>query len=303
MLTRHHFKGLNEIMNQQLLPDFEQSEQDLVNMALAMPLESKIPKSIGLLQMYERKSIEMHKNGYYLAFSGGKDSEVIKQLAKEAGIKYEAFYNLTTIDPPELVRHIKKHHPEVLWNRQKMNMTHAVYATSVGMPTRQARWCCKEYKEGGGNDRIKILGVRIAESKRRSKIWKEFVISTKYKSTTLAPICYWTDEDVWAFIRSRNLPYCELYDQGFTRLGCIGCPQASDKDRAAQFARWPKYESMWKKACFRYFDKWSVIPRRDGKDRAFLEYIHSGQEMWEWWIHQKDDDVNQCVFEEMMSNT
>lgn len=290
-------------MNEQLLNGFEPSEQDLIQMALDMPLETKIQKSIGLIQMYERKAIEMNKAGYYLAFSGGKDSVVIKQLAIESGVKFKSFYNLTTIDPPELVRFIKTHHPDVTWSRPSIPMTQAVYATSVGLPSRRNRWCCKLYKEGGGNDSIKIIGVRIAESARRAKIWREFVVSEKYKSKTLAPICYWTDDDVWNFIKSRNLPYCNLYDEGFKRLGCIGCPLASDSDRMAQFARWPKYEAMWKKACFRFFEKYSKLPRKDGKERSFLTYLHSGQEMWEWWTHQKDDDENQCVFQEMMMNT
>jgi len=50
----------------------------------------------------------------------------------------------------------------------------------------------------------------------------------------VAPIFDWTDEDVWAYIRDRNLPYCSLYDEGFKRLGCIGCPMAS-KGREQQF--------------------------------------------------------------------
>lgn len=289
-------------MIEQLLEGFDPSEQDMVNMALSMPYELKILKSIGLLQMYERKAIDMNKNGYYLAFSGGKDSIVIKQLAIEAGIKFKSFYNLTTIDPPELVQFIKKHHSDVEWNKPEIPMMQAVLKYSTGLPTRKVRWCCEKYKEGNGEGFVKIIGVRIAESARRAKIWKEFKISEKFKSVTLAPICYWTDEDVWRFIKSRNLPYCNLYDEGFKRLGCIGCPLASDKDRMIQFARWPKYEAMWKKACFGFFNKWSKIPRRDGEERAFLQYLHSGQEMWDWWTHQNDEESD-CIYEQMMMNT
>ena len=51
--------------------------------------------------------------GYYLAFSGGKDSVVIKALADMAGVKYDAHYNVTSVDPPELVRFIKEKYPDV----------------------------------------------------------------------------------------------------------------------------------------------------------------------------------------------
>lgn len=59
----------------------------------------------------------------------------------------------------------------------------------------------------------------------------------------------WTDEDLWNFMRGYNLHYCSLYDEGFGRLGCVGCPLASQKIRDAQFARWPRYERAWMRAC------------------------------------------------------
>lgn len=49
--------------------------------------------------MFEAKAIEMHPEGYYLCFSGGKDSQVIYELAKQAKVKFQAYYNVTTVDP------------------------------------------------------------------------------------------------------------------------------------------------------------------------------------------------------------
>ena len=40
--------------------------------------------------------------GYFLAFSGGKDSQAVYHLAKMAGVKFDAHYSLTTVDPPRL---------------------------------------------------------------------------------------------------------------------------------------------------------------------------------------------------------
>ena len=54
--------------------------------------------------------------GYYIAFSGGKDSVVIKALADMAGVKYDAHYNVTSVDPPELVRFVKEQHPDVAFD-------------------------------------------------------------------------------------------------------------------------------------------------------------------------------------------
>ena len=64
--------------------------------------------------------------GYYLAFSGGKDSVCIKALADMAGVKYDAHYSVTTIDPPELLRFIREHHGDVVWDRPKQTMWRAV---------------------------------------------------------------------------------------------------------------------------------------------------------------------------------
>lgn len=48
--------------------------------------------------------------GYYVAFSGGKDSMVILDLVKRAGVKYDAHHNLTTVEPPELIYFIRKNY-------------------------------------------------------------------------------------------------------------------------------------------------------------------------------------------------
>lgn len=68
------------------------------------------------------------------------------------------------------------------------------------------------------------------------------------RKTLVNPIVDWEDDDVWGYIRDRHLPYCSLYDEGFTRLGCIGCPLAGSKQMKADFARWPKYQELYIRA-------------------------------------------------------
>ena len=70
-------------------------------------LTEKISKSI------ERLKAFCPPEGYYLAFSGGKDSCVCKALLDMSGCKYDAHYRVTGIDPPELVRFIREFHPDV----------------------------------------------------------------------------------------------------------------------------------------------------------------------------------------------
>lgn len=128
---------------------------------------------VTLLEMSIKRLQEFEpKEGYYLAFSGGKDSVVIKALADMAGVKYDAHYSLTTVDPPELVQFIKEQHSDVeidvprdedgnrvtMWN---------LIPKKLMPPTRRVRYCCQELKERGGDGRLCITGVRWAESANR----------------------------------------------------------------------------------------------------------------------------------------
>jgi phosphoadenosine phosphosulfate reductase len=107
--------------------------------------------------------------GYYLAFNGGKDSQCIYHLAKEAGVKFDAHYNLTTVDPPELVYFIRENYPDVIVERPEKTMWELILERQMP-PTRIARYCCEVLKEGGGAGRFVITGVRWAESVKRKKI-------------------------------------------------------------------------------------------------------------------------------------
>lgn len=110
--------------------------------------------------------------GYYLAFSGGKDSVVIKALADMAGVKYDAHYNITSVDPPELVQFIKREHPDVILDKPRdKDGNHVTMWNLIPMkqmpPTRIVRYCCQALKEEQSNGRMTITGVRWAESPNR----------------------------------------------------------------------------------------------------------------------------------------
>ncbi len=282
---------------QPILPTFSLSENDLFDMACyTVPLTEKIEIGIEFLRTWEPTALSMSDRGFFLAYSGGKDSNAILELAKMAGVKYQPVYNVTTIDPPELVRYIKREHPEVVFNRpEKALLTMLAENKSYGPPTRIARWCCKEYKEEGGTGMAKIIGVRALESVRRRGLWKT-VQNNRKMGKIFCPILYWTDDDVWSFHKMRGLSYCELYDQGFTRLGCVGCPLQGPKGQARDFARWPKYEKLWKRAFERFWNKWHGVPTLKG-ERPWFENFGSWQELWKWWISGKrksEDEGEEC---------
>ena len=138
----------------------------------------KVEKAIARLQTYEPPE------GYYLCFSGGKDSCVIKALADMAGVKYDAHYAVSSVDPPELVRFIKDEHPDVIFdipkdkNGKPITMW-SLIAHNTMPPTRIVRYCCAHLKENGGKGRLKVTGVRWEESVRRKKSHSEVTFADK----------------------------------------------------------------------------------------------------------------------------
>ena len=110
---------------------------------------------------------------YWICYSGGKDSDCIRILAELAGVPHEIHHNLTTVDAPETVQYIKtvpgviidKSYyadgtPKTMWNLIQHKMI---------PPTRIMRYCCSELKEHGGKGRLKVTGVRWAESVARKE--------------------------------------------------------------------------------------------------------------------------------------
>lgn len=231
---------------------------------------------------------------YYGAFSGGKDSIVIKELARLAGIPIVWHYNVTTVDPPELVQYIKREHPDVLFDRPTKPLW-ARIADQGSPPTRLIRWCCREYKESKAPaNSIMLTGVRAAESPRRAEKWK--VVNPMVRQdgthiTAIAPILYWSDDEVWQFIRDHQLPYSSLYDEGFKRLGCVLCPMA-DTQRLKHMKRWPRIARLWKKGIYLAWEK------RQRTSMRCDNHYETAEKMWRHWIevtrYKKKDVVSEC---------
>jgi phosphoadenosine phosphosulfate reductase len=212
--------------------------------------------------------------GYWVAFSGGKDSIVLLDLVRRSGVAHETHHNLTTIDPPELVLFIRRQYPDVTIDKPEKSFWQHI-RDGYGLPLRQARWCCKELKERGGVGRRVLTGVRTAESAARKARMGSNLVHVCQRSgaqkTMVNPIAAWSDEDVWTYIRRRGLPYCSLYDEGWQRLGCVLCPFERDMARAQ--ARWPKLFAGLERAVR------DVYPRQ----KSFQKF-GSPEAVLEWWL-------------------
>jgi phosphoadenosine phosphosulfate reductase len=231
--------------------------------------DDKVRQSIDILKYLEPE------RGYWLAFSGGKDSVVVKQLAIDAGVKFEAHHNLTTLDPPEVVGFIRRYHRDVIIERPLKSLKRLCLDNGSMLPTRQMRFCCRELKEKSAPGAAVIVGLRAAESGPRAARGVLDFSYTDSKKVYVSPIFHWREADVWGFIRSRNLPYCELYDQGWKRVGCLFCPMAETR-RRTDALRYPKHAARMVRLCDELV--------RVRKARGMCCTWETGQEMFDWWI-------------------
>ena len=241
-------------------------------------LQPKVYKAVERVIDAYKFSQSLGLGKLWVCFSGGKDSVALYGIVKKAAEKVniplldfaELHYNVTGIDPPELVQFIKTEFPFVHRDLHKESMWQLIVRNGMP-PSRWHRYCCAELKEKGGDGRFCATGIRWAEStQRKSRGEFEDYGQTKAQKKILFndndedrrqlehcipkhkyivnPIIDFTDEDVWQFIRDENLPYCKLYDQGCKRLGCIGCPMAGGKVQQEQFARYPKFRDAYIRA-------------------------------------------------------
>ena len=243
----------------------------------------KVKIALSRIQEFERPQ------GYYVAFSGGKDSIVIKKLVEMSGVKFETHFNLTTVDPPELITYIRNFHKDVIWHRPKYNMKQLIIK-NLYPPTRLVRYCCAYLKEGkdqiGGcqSGQMVITGIRWQESsKRKSRKMTEICLKDNTK-VFLHPIIDWSDEDVWEFIKKYSLPYCCLYDKGFKRIGCIGCPQATSQKKDLDL--YPKIKNMYLSA-FK-----QVMKIRQSKKMNNVAFGTDEYGLMKWWVENKKNTLS-----------
>lgn len=266
-------------------------------------------EAIQFIRNAEKLALRMDERGFHVAFSGGKDSQVLLALVEMAGVKYHAEMQVTSVDSPNLMRFVRKHYPQVKLNLPKRNMRKLILDKGM-LPTRNARFCCSELKEQAGTGCCTCIGIRKAESVKRAKrhpievigqrigydiidgklheqnSWggqlfdnerpvNIYCVSGKDK-VVISPIFDWTDSDVWEFIHKYKLPYCDLYDKGFHRIGCLFCPMALPREKARELRMFPKFaERVYIRAI------------RDLMQEGKYDAFDTPEQVFQWWLSNK----------------
>lgn len=271
-------------------------------------------KAIERIQLASEMSLHHYGKPLVCTYSGGKDSDVMLELFRRGGIPFEVHNSHTTADAPQTVRHIKEVFKKLEEDGIKCTIEMPTYKgkrTSMWKlipeklmpPTRRVRYCCAVLKETGCANRYIATGVRWDESvKRKGREEFEKIGSTKAtqekftsvmlmndndarrrmnehcmqkKKMVVNPIIDWKDSDVWEFIHSEKIPTCELYQCGYERVGCVGCPMAGKK-RYKEFADFPKYKNLYIHA----FDR--MLEERKKRDLPCK--WENGEEVFLWWM-------------------
>lgn len=282
-------------------------------------MSDKEQKAIQRIKMASEMSLHHYGKPLVCTYSGGKDSDVMLELFRRSGVPFEVHNSHTTADAPQTVRHIRKVFSVLELEGIKCEIEMPTYMgdrTSMWKlipqklmpPTRIMRYCCSVLKETGCKNRYISTGVRWAESSSR-KTRGEFVKigdkkievenfsevmlmndnDARRRMTELCimkhkmvvnPIIDWTDSDIWNYLLSEHIQYNQLYDLGYERVGCIGCPMAGKK-RWREFADFPQYKKMYIHA----FERMLQERKRRGKKSKWK----TADEVFLWWM--EDDNI------------
>lgn len=188
-------------------------------------------------------------------------------------------------------------------------------------PTRIARYCCSVFKETSTPNRMALLGVRSAESiKRQGKdtfgvrgghyaklhyfsldhtsevfqesldlkddVWDCTLIKfmKSQNDTVVNPIYEWSDRDVWEYIRQEEIKVNPLYEKGWKRVGCIGCPLSSYAEKTRCFEEYPAYKANYIKA----MDRMLLKINAEGRKRFGW---NTGKDVFDWWIEKDKHEI------------
>ena len=146
-------------------------------------------------------------------------------------------------------------------------------------------------KTGGG----KFFSLDHAEEVHRESLeindpaWDCTLIKTmkEHGDIIVNPIYEWTDNDIWDYIRSRNVTINPLYypPYNYKRVGCVLCPMAGYYEKKRQIRDFPGFKRMYIAA----FDEMLRVRKESGLENK--QAWENGEEVFNWWIQEYKHNV------------
>lgn len=238
-------------------------------------LKTKVERAVKLIKAAAKGSDIIE-----VSYSGGKDSDVILELARMAGVPHRAIYKNTTIDPKGTIAHALSKGVEIVNPKE----TFMQLVARNGFPTMRARFCCSILKEYKILD-VAIQGIRRCEGVKRAARYKEPEICRNYggkrgKSRIILPILEWTNDDVLQFIKERGVELHPIYYRSDgtidvnRRLGCQCCPLKSDRG-LSDFRANPRLVKMWLNAGCRWWNEHPTAASRKKFSSVYDLFVHN----------------------------
>lgn len=221
-------------------------------------IPAMINKNKPILEQLEQETIKKIYNLYinyknkvdvfYVAFSGGKDSVVVLDLVQRAlpHNEFKVFFGDTDMEFPTTHKLVEQVSRDCILEGIDFNIAKSPIDAETswdlfGPPARKVRWCCTVHKTAPIINAINklydkkfvrtmmITGVRGDESVSRSE-YDEISFGKKIAGQySFHPILEWSSAEIYLYMYKRNLVFNEAYKYGFNRVGCIMCPNSSEK--------------------------------------------------------------------------
>jgi 3'-phosphoadenosine 5'-phosphosulfate sulfotransferase (PAPS reductase)/FAD synthetase/ferredoxin len=181
----------------------------------------------------------------YIAFSGGKDSVVLLDICHRVlPLSVPVVFSDTDMELPDtykVIDEIKTRYPDREFITAKAETSALENWRIFAPPSRTIRWCCSVHKSTPAlmylkkklrKSAIKVMafvGVRGDESYSRS-FYEDATDGAKNASQmNRMPILDWGAHELWLYIFANDLIINCAYKKGLTRVGCLMCPESSEK--------------------------------------------------------------------------
>ncbi|MBR6158327.1 MAG: phosphoadenosine phosphosulfate reductase family protein, partial [Lachnospiraceae bacterium] len=217
-----------------------------------------VEKNKGLIEQLAQDTIKKIYNVYikykskvdvfYVAFSGGKDSVVVLDLCQRAlpHNEFKVLFGNTDMEFPTTLKLVENVSMDCALKDIEFYIANAPKSASenwdvFGPPARKVRWCCTVHKTAPVINKISkicdkkfvrtmmITGVRGDESASRSEydeLSKGKKIAGQY---SFHPILEWSSAEIYLYMYEKGLEFNEAYKYGFNRVGCIMCPNSTER--------------------------------------------------------------------------